>query len=166
MSLPEYCVDPIWCSDGRAKTRCHMNMSLGGDGWEHRIWKGGQQPWSAAQRPKEEHEMPISYDNPDAHALWHCMHLAMFTVFSVAFKDTTPCLLSSCFFLPIIPSCWSIELSYFRKLFVFVLSRMTFADFFLPHLLDCFTSSIPPSPLSFCIVSVVFTHHFSVRHET
>lgn len=71
---------------------------------------GGRQPRSTAHRPKAEHEMPISYDNPDAHAFWHRVHLAMFAGLPVAFKDAIAliCNLFLPFFPPSIPTCWSI----------------------------------------------------------
>lgn len=157
----------IWCCDGWAKTCCHINMSSWGDEWEPRIWQGGQQPRSTAQWPKGEHEMPISYDNPrhscfltlyalsNVHwSLW-CFqrhdHLRVFSLFLT-------------FFLPSLPSCWSIYLSYIdlfvliqvdicSRLFVFL---YLFFLLFQKDLCFSFASLLIPS-LSLCIVTVMYT---------
>lgn len=39
---------------------------------------------------KGEHETAISYDGLNAHAFWHCGHLAMFTGLPDVFKDVIP----------------------------------------------------------------------------
>lgn len=139
------------------KTCCHINMSPWGDGWEPRIWRGGQQPRSTAQRPKGEHEMPISNDNPDAHAFWHCMHLAMFTGLPVAFKKCEHSLVFILFltlFLPSNPKCWSINLSYFRSL-------CFYPGLLLPQTVFC-TSHLSTFSRDLCRFSVSFLSFLSL----
>lgn len=136
-------IQPIWCCTDGLKTRCHINMSAWGDGWEPRIWRGGQPPQAAAQRPKGEHEMPISDDSPDAHAFWHCMHLAMFTGLC-CFWRRDGSLVFSCFSPPLCP----LMLIYLAVIFQIALFLSCFA--FAP---DCLlfkersVTSLPPSVL-------------------
>lgn len=146
-------------------------MSAWGDGWEPRIWRGGQQPRSTAQRPKGEHEMPISYDNPDAHAFWHCMHLAMFTV---AFKDVITRLFFSCFSLSFFPLSLHVDRSTCRILDLFVFIQVYFCPwlFFMPLTFLLFQEicvfQLRPSfyHLSpFVLALLCILSSFSVRHK-
>lgn len=154
-------IQPIWCCTDGLKTCCHINMSAWGDGWEPRIWRGGQQPQAAAQRPKGEHEMPISDDSPDAHAFWHCMHLAMFTGLC-CFRRRDGSLVFSCFSLSVSPLSPNVDLSSCH-----ILDRFVFG--FCPALL-----LLPPvyflksvlsllSPLG--IASVTHAHRFLLDTE-
>lgn len=155
------------------KTCCHINTFPRGDGWEPRIWRGGQQPRSTAQRPKGVHEMPISYDNPDAHAFWHCMHLAMFTGLSVAFKDVIPCLFFFCFTLSFSLLSLHVDLSSCHTLDLFVYIQVYFCSwlFFIPvtFLLfqEIFVFQLCPSfyvsPIVLFLLCILSS--FSVRHK-
>lgn len=157
------------------KTCCHINMSPRGDGWGPRIWRGGQPPRSTAQRSKGEHEMPISYDSPDAHAFWHRVHLAMFTGLPVAFKDAIALvfILFLTFFLPSVPSCWSIYTSYFRSLFLsrfFFVGLFFWSDSFLTFLLIQWICVFPSHPsfyrlYPFVLFLLCILSSFSVRHK-
>lgn len=155
------------------KTCCHINMSAGGDGWEPRIWQGGQQPQSTAQRPKGEHEMPISYDNPDAHAFWHRMHLAMLTGLPVAFKDAIPLLFLSCFSLSSSPLSLHVVLSTCHPLDLFVFIQIYFCPSLFFYTSPRFTFSrdvLVPRPsfyhLSlFALFLLCILSSFSVRHK-
>lgn len=73
---PEYFVSPSDVGMAGLKTRCLLQAVDGGSRGSNREVSS---PRSAAQRSKGQHEMPISYDNPDAHAFWHCVHLEMFS---------------------------------------------------------------------------------------
>lgn len=141
---------------GRAKTCCHINMSAWGDGWEPRIWRGGQQPQAAAQRPKGEHEMPISDDSPDAHAFWHCMHLAMFTGLC-CFWRRDGSLVFSCFSPPLCP----LMLIYLAVIFQIALFLSCFA--FAPDCLLFKRALCHFSPLG--IASLTHAHRFLLDTE-
>lgn len=153
-----HCVDSLFFvspSDvgmGELKTRCLLQAVDG----EVNL------PRSAASRSKGEHEMPISYDNPDAHAFWHCVHLEMFAGLPVAFKEMIGMsFLSSVTlsFLPAaIPSCWSTYMSYSRSFGFspFLLSPFCFSRGFRPS----FYCLSPFALFLLCILS-----SFSVGHK-
>lgn len=133
------------------ETCCHINTSPRGDGWESGIWRAGQQPRFAAQRPKGEHEMPISYDNADAHAFWHRVHLAMFTDLSVALKDVITLLSPPPqFSLSSSPPSLHVDLSTCCALVLFVFIQVNFSplDFFYTAHLFTFPKDLCASPAS------------------
>lgn len=116
--------------------------------------------------------MPISYDNQDAYAFWHCMHLAMFTGLPLAFKDVITVLFLSFFSLSFSPPSLHVDLSTCRTLELFVF----FPGLLLPLTVILCLSPLyffkrfvfPPRPsfysLSLCFC-YVYSHHFYVRHK-
>lgn len=157
---PEYCVSPSDVGMGELKTCCLLQaVDGGGQGSNGEV----NSPRSAAQRSKGEHEMPISCDNPDAHAFWHCVHLEMFTGLPVAFKEMIGMSFLSSITLSFLPaaisSCWSTYMSYPRSFGFFTNFSFTFLLFQGISCLSVapfvFTASLPLHCSCY-----VYSHHF------